>query len=167
MLKMGGFRNGTQQDLNEMVDMVKFGGKKVVQMLKMGGKTATHTYWLSKRNCAPPPGPKHTKTHICVHISWDFLYTDTMHWIQVLLLVFDCLEYTVMTSSNWNVFRVTGPLCREFTCHRWISLTKDQWRGALMFYSICASTNGWANNRDACDLRHHCAHYDVTVMHQH
>ena len=29
-----------------------------------------------------------------------------------------------MTSSNGNIFRVTGPLCGEFTDHRWISLTK-------------------------------------------
>ena len=27
------------------------GGKKIVQMPKMGGKTAAHTYWLSKRKC--------------------------------------------------------------------------------------------------------------------
>ena len=46
MLKIGGFRNGTQQDLNKMVDMVKFLGAKIliVQMPKMGGKTAAHTY---------------------------------------------------------------------------------------------------------------------------
>ena len=30
----------------------------------------------------------------------------------------------MMTSSNGNIFRVTGPLCREFTGHRWILLTK-------------------------------------------
>ena len=24
--------------------------------------------------------------------------------------------------------------------------------------------NGWVNNRDAGDLRHHITHYDVTVM---
>ena len=41
---------------------------------------------------------------------------------------------------------------------------KGQWRGALMFFSICAWTNGWVNNRDAGDLRHHRAHYGVTVM---
>ena len=29
----------------------------------------------------------------------------------------------MMTSSNGNIFRVTGPLCGEFTGHRWISLT--------------------------------------------
>ena len=29
---------------------------------------------------------------------------------------------------------------------------------------ICARINGWANNREAGDLRRRCAHYDVTVM---
>ena len=30
----------------------------------------------------------------------------------------------MMKSSNGNIFRVTGPLCREFTGHGWIPLTK-------------------------------------------
>ena len=30
----------------------------------------------------------------------------------------------MMTSSKGNIFRVTGPLCGEFTGHRWIPLTK-------------------------------------------
>ena len=33
-----------------------------------------------------------------------------------------------------------------------------------MFSLIWAWTNGWANHRDVSDLRHHHAHYDVTVM---
>ena len=41
---------------------------------------------------------------------------------------------------------------------------KGQWRGALMFYFICVWINDWANNREACDLRHHRGHYDVNVM---
>ena len=36
--------------------------------------------------------------------------------------------------------------------------------GALMFSLICAWINGWVDNRMAGDLRHHCAHYYVTVM---
>ena len=32
--------------------------------------------------------------------------------------------HVMMTSSNGNIFRVTGPLCGEITCHRWIPLTK-------------------------------------------
>ena len=41
---------------------------------------------------------------------------------------------------------------------------KGQWRGALMFSLICAWMNGWVNNREAGDLRRHCAHYDVIAM---
>ena len=41
---------------------------------------------------------------------------------------------------------------------------KGQWRGASMFSLICTWINGWANNPKAGDLRHHHAHYDVTVM---
>ena len=41
---------------------------------------------------------------------------------------------------------------------------KGRWRGALMFNLICAWTNGWANNRDAGDLRRDRGHYDVIAM---
>ena len=41
---------------------------------------------------------------------------------------------------------------------------KGQWRGALMFSLICAWTNGWVNNREADDLRHHGANHDVIVI---
>ena len=34
------------------------------------------------------------------------------------------LNNIMMTSSNGNIFRITGPLCGEFTDHRWIPLTK-------------------------------------------
>ena len=30
----------------------------------------------------------------------------------------------IMTSSNGNIFRITGHMCRELTGHRWIPLTK-------------------------------------------
>ena len=30
----------------------------------------------------------------------------------------------MMTTSNGHIFRITGPLCGEFTGHRWIPLTK-------------------------------------------
>ena len=43
---------------------------------------------------------------------------------------------------------------------------KGQWRGVLMFSLICASINGWVNNREAGDLRPHRTHYDVTVTKQ-
>ena len=41
---------------------------------------------------------------------------------------------------------------------------KGQWRGALMFSLICIWINGWVNNCEAGDLRHHRAYYNVIVM---
>ena len=41
---------------------------------------------------------------------------------------------------------------------------KGQWCGPLMFSLICTWINGWVNNREAGNLRCHCAHYDVIVM---
>ena len=41
---------------------------------------------------------------------------------------------------------------------------KGQWSGALPFSLTCVWTNGWANNREAGELRRHRAHYDATVM---
>ena len=49
-----------------------------------------------------------------------------------------------------------SPVTGEFS-HR------GRWRGALMFSLICPWTNGWANNRDAGDLKRHRGHYDVIV----
>ena len=71
---------------------------------------------------------------------------------------------SMMASSNGNIFRVTGPLCGEFTGHRWIQPHKGQWRGALMFYLICVWIYGWINNREAGDLRRYRAQYDDIVM---
>ena len=44
------------------------------------------------------------------------------------------------------------------------SQCKCQWHEALVFSLICALISGWVNNREAGDLRHHRAQYDVTVM---
>ena len=86
------------------------------------------------------------------------------------------LSVVMMTSSNGNIFRVTGPLCGDFTGHRgdfighrWIPLKEasDAAR-ALMLSLICAGINAWVNNRKAGDSRRHRAHYDVIViLHNH
>ena len=41
---------------------------------------------------------------------------------------------------------------------------KGQWCGVLVFFMICAWINGWVNNGEAADLRHHRVPYDVTVI---
>ena len=69
----------------------------------------------------------------------------------------------MITSSNGNIFRVTGPLCGEFTGHQWIPRTKASGVELSCFF-ICAWINGWVNNRKSGDLRRHRTHYDVIVM---
>ena len=69
----------------------------------------------------------------------------------------------IMTSSNRNIFSVTGPLCGEFTGNRWIPSHMPVTRSFDVFF-FYAWTNGWVNSRDAGDLRRHRAHYDVNVM---
>ena len=59
----------------------------------------------------------------------------------------------MMTSSNGNIFRVTGPLCGEFTGPRWIPRTKASDAELWCFL-----------HRETGDLRRQCGHYDVIVM---
>ena len=60
----------------------------------------------------------------------------------------------MMTSSNGNIFRITGVFWSVNSPH------KGQWREALMFFLIC----GWANIHEDGDMRRHRTHYDVIVM---
>ena len=66
----------------------------------------------------------------------------------------------MMTSSNGNIFRVTGPLWGNSPVPV-NSPHKGQWCGALMFSLISIWINGWVNNREAGDLRRYRDHYDV------
>ena len=70
--------------------------------------------------------------------------------------------FDMMTSSNGNSFRVTGPLCGEFTGPRWIALAKAS--DAELWCWYAPWINCWVNNREAGDLRCHRAHYDVTTI---
>ena len=63
----------------------------------------------------------------------------------------------MMTSSNGNIFRVTGHLCGEFTGHRWIPRTKASDAELWCFL-------WWVNNRESVDLRRYRSHYDAIVM---
>ena len=59
------------------------------------------------------------------------------------------------------IFRVTGPWWGNSTGN---SPHKGQWCVALVFYLICVWTHGWANCRDASDLRRYDAGYIVIIM---
>ena len=59
---------------------------------------------------------------------------------------------------NWS----ETPKIRRLPFYKINNMHVHHW--VLMFPLICVLTDGWANNRDAVDLRRHRAHYDVTVM---
>ena len=71
--------------------------------------------------------------------------------------------WQMMTSSNGNIFRVTGPLCEEFTGHGEFPTQRPVTRNFDVFFDLRLN-NGWVNNREAGDLRRHSGHYDVSVM---
>ena len=77
----------------------------------------------------------------------------------VLVSAVTAFVFDMMTSSNGNIFRVTGHLCEPVN-----SPHKGQWRAAFLFSLICAWINRWVNNREAGYLRRYCTHYDVIVM---
>ena len=79
--------------------------------------------------------------------------------------------YRMTTSSNGDSFRVTVHFCGEFTDPRWIPRThRPVTRSFDVFFDLRLSkrlsvwVNGWANNREAGDLKRHSAHYDVIVV---
>ena len=69
----------------------------------------------------------------------------------------------MMRSSCGNSFCVTGPLCGEFTGHRYIPFTKASEVQRWCFVDL-HQTHGSVNNRNAGDLRRHHAQYDVTLL---
>ena len=87
--------------------------------------------------------------------------TDCSFLFLEIILIFHLLT---RTSSNENIFRVTGPLCGEFTGHRWIPLTKaSDARSLDVFSDLCLNKRlskqswSWWFETPSC-------HYDVIVM---
>ena len=94
-----------------------------------------------------------------------FPSTSTIMYFKVISYIAWLKRFVlyVMTSSNRNIFRVTGPLCGDFTGPGEFPAQRPVTR-ALMFSLICPRMNDWVNSREAGDLRHHRGHYDVIVM---
>ena len=96
------------------------------------------------------------------------LYIHKGFWVDDMSLkpsvyTLSLLALYMISSSNGHIFRVTGPLCGEFTGHRWIPLTKASVAELCCVLGSVSSINGWVNNREAGDLSRHRAHYDVYV----
>ena len=66
------------------------------------------------------------ETVVCwFEFLWDLLQiTEIKNKLAVVCVEQSKRRYLIITSSNGNTFRVTGPLCVELTGDRWIPLTK-------------------------------------------
>ena len=72
------------------------------------------------------------------------------------------LPFHMMTSSNGNIFRVTGHLCRELTSHRWIPCAKASDAKLCVFFDLRLNNRlskqswGWWFETPSQSLRRHC-----------
>ena len=139
----------------------------------------------------PHKGPVTRKMFTLMTSSW-FQYKALVH---VFMSYTSGTNISIFISLHWIIFHYDRPICMElcgshtlilyhddviswkhFPCYwpfvRGIHRTpvnhphKGQWRGALVFFFICAWMNGWVNNREAGDLTRHCAYYDGTIIQQ-
>ena len=93
------------------------------------------------------------------YIGGDILVATLSHRSPVSRIV---LKKNMMTSSNGNIFCISGLLCGEFTGHRWIPPQRPVARSFDVFFDLRLNKRS-SNNRDAGDRRRHRAHYDVTL----
>ena len=106
------------------------------------------------------------RNHTHVYAVYDTKWLVLFH----ILKSFRCHEAhplfinIMMTYSNGNIFRVTGPLWQRIQRPSVDCPHKGQLRGALVFSLNCAWTNGWKHAQDAGGFRYHCVRYDVTIM---
>ena len=73
-------------------------------------------------------------------------------------------EFAMMTSSNRNIFRVTGHLCGEITGPGEFPVQRLMTRSVDVFFDLRLNKRLSTHNRKAGDLRCYRAHYDVAVM---
>ena len=108
--------------------------------------------------------------YMCKSMTWnktlwtasdiDQTRTHIILWPKQLFFNNSAELFNMMTSSNGNIFRVTGLLCGEFTSHRWIPITKAR-DAELWCFIWSAPKSTVEKHRDASDFRRHRAHYDV------
>ena len=101
---------------------------------------------------------KRTNTHVWWNILRNHCFSYSYGSVRKIYFVFN---HAMMTSSDGNIFRVTGLFCGEFTGHRWIPLTNVS--DAELWCFLCDCTNVWVNNRYTGGLRRHYVYCDVTV----
>ena len=73
---------------------------------------------------------------------------------------FGLFECHPVSSSNRNIFHITGPLRGESTCHQWIPIT-EMWNFDVFFdlplnKQMSKQSRCWCFEMPSCSLWHHC-----------
>ena len=131
-----------------------------LQIAKFMGPT-----WGPPGSCRPQMDPMLAPWTL---LSGQFQVVRSVPCVRSLSLV-TYMFYTRMALISWwrhqmETFSALLAFVRGIHRSPVNSPNKGQLRGALMFSLICAWINGWVNNREAGDLRHHRAHNDAIVM---
>ena len=96
------------------------------------------------------------RRHLKLIVVQKYLFRFRFQWA-----ILASRSIHMMTSSNGNIFRVTGPLCGEVTGHRWIPLTKASDAGFDVFYDrrlnkrLSTQPWGWLFETPSCSLWRH------------
>ena len=90
------------------------------------------------------------------HWWLNTLYVHTVEWLLKIKNKHDVI--------NWKHFPRYWPFVRGIHRSPKNSPHKGRWRGVLILSLICVWKNGWANNREAGDLRRYHTHYDVIII---
>ena len=101
--------------------------------------------------CYTDSGPAYYGVSVKTWLGQQWSYNNAMQCHNYATQCCDIMQY-MMTSSNGNIFRVTGPLYGEFTGHRRIPLTKASDAELSCFLWSAPWIKGWVNNREAGDL---------------
>ena len=128
--------NGVQSD-KDLIDNHKINYFSLWQKFQFGIKKHYITPLHDYRSAYDASGLSIWRAHISVRI---------------------CLHDDVI---KWKHFRVTGPLCGEFTRHRWIPLTKASGAELWCFLSsinkrLSKQSWGWWFERPSFSLWRHC-----------
>ena len=132
------------------------------------------------------------KTTLCLYVFLHLTMLLKMDALEIFLLdgmvgngdnfqLNNCIDRRIesnfpcymMTSSNGNIFRVTGPLCGEFAGPRWIPARRPVTRSFDVFFELRPNKRlskqswGWWFETLSCSLWRHCNDYSVTWAHLH
>ena len=124
--------------------------------------------WLNYYQIVNNLHPNKTKIFVCFPKPWmNNVVLSHMRLRKIQEKVNMCnlgliKNVNMMTSSNGNIFRVTGPLYGEFTGPGEFPTQRPVTRSFDVFFDL--RLNKRLSNREAGDLRCYRGHYDVIVM---